>query len=261
MKNNLRWKMQKLEFPGTTESYCGYSMHLFTVDGCECRIVEPKQPRPGRQWVWKAEFFTAFPKFELAMLERGFYLAFQSVGNTFGCPGAMKHFDVFYQEMTDKYGFSRHPILLGLSRGGLYIYNWGARNTDKLACLYADNPVCDFKSWPGGKGIGPGSPADWAKLIQDYGFADEAEAMAWTHNPIDNLEPFIRAGIPLIHAAGVDDEVVPFCENTEILEKRCLEQGGKIKVFRHPGKHHPHGLEDPTPLIEYILQNGIGLSS
>ncbi len=243
-----------MNFPGECSEYHGFPMHTFSVDGCECMVVEPLKPRSGNPWVWKAEFFTAFPTFELAMLERGFHLAYMTVGNTFGCPSALKHWDVFYAELIGRFGLAKRAVLLGLSRGGLYIYNWAVRNPEKVACLYADNPVCDFKSWPGGKGIGPGSPDDWQKLLRDYGFRNEAEALAWPGNPVDAFPVLVKASIPLIHAVGMDDEVVPVSENTDILEARCKKLGGRMTVFRHPGKHHPHGLEDPAPLIDVLLR-------
>ena len=245
------------EIPGIVEDYHGYRLHRFEVDGLEAIVVEPKTAKPGRKWVWKAEFFSAFPKFELAMLERGFYLAFLNVGNTFGCPSAMTHFDEFHKTLTEEYSFSTHPIMLGLSRGGLYIYNWAVKNPDKVSCIYADNAVCDFKSWPGGKGDAPGSPKDWNKLLQDYNFASEEEASNYPNNPIDNLEVLAKAGIPLIHTSATEDEIVPISENTDILEARYKALGGNIKVIRHPGKHHPHGLENPEPVINFINKFGV----
>ena len=71
----------------------------------------------------------------------------------------------------------------------------------------------------------------------------------------DNLKPLAEAGIPVIHAAATDDEVVPVSENTDILEPRYRALGGVIEVIRHPGKHHPHGLQDPTPIINFILKH------
>jgi pimeloyl-ACP methyl ester carboxylesterase len=249
-----------IDLPGQTDLYAGYVRHIFTVDGCRCFLVEPKTPRSDRAWVWKAEFFEAFPTFELAMLERGFYLAYITVGNTFGCPSALKHWDVFYRELTDTLGLSPKPILLGLSRGGLYIYHWAAANPDKVGCLYGDAPVCDFKSWPGGKGVGPGSPADWQALLECYGFASEAQALAYRRNPIDNLAPIAHAGIPVIHVVGDEDEAVPVAENTAVLEQRYRELGGLITVIHKPGVgHHPHGLEDPTPIVDFILAHALGL--
>ena len=234
--------------------YYGFKMYEFTFDGCSCVIVEPENPLPGRRWVWKAEFFTAFPKFELEMLRRGWFLCFMSVGNTFGCPDAMKHFDRFYDFLTSEHGFAPLPVLLGLSRGGLYVYNWACANPEKTGCVYADNPVCDFKSWPGGKGTGPGSAADWEKLLQDYHFAGEEEALAYP-NPIDRVEILLKAGVPLVHAARTEDEIVPITENTDVMEARVAALGGSLKVFRHPGGHHPHGLDDPAPMADWIEAN------
>ncbi len=250
-----------LDVPGETDLYEGYVRHIFTVDGCRCYLVEPKTPRPDRAWVWKAEFFEAFPTFELAMLDRGFFLAYITVGNTFGCPSALKHWDPFYQELTGKYGLSTKPILLGMSRGGLYIYNWAAQNTDKVGCLYGDAPVCDFRSWPGGKGAGPGSPADWEALQTCYGFASEAEALAYRSNPIDELRPIAAAGIPIIHVVGDVDEAVPVGENSNVLEARYRALGGLIEVIHKPEcGHHPHGLEDPTPIINFVIEHSLGLA-
>ncbi len=236
--------------------YNGFIMQTFDVDGCKCHLVEPHKAKAGRPWVWKAEFFEAFPKFELAMLEKGFYLAYITVGNTFGSPSALKHWYPFYREMTERRGLSRHPVLLGLSRGGLYVYNWAAANPDKVSCIIGDNPVCDFKSWPAGKGKGPGSPQDWQDLLKCYGFKTEAEALSYKKNPVDNLKPLADAGIPLLHVCGDADEVVPFEENTVILKENYEKLGGHIEIIIKPeGKHHPHGLEDPAQMVEFVLRN------
>ena len=65
--------------------------------------------------------------------------------------------------------------------------------------IYGDAPVCDFKSWPGGRGKGKGSPADWRELLKCYAFKDEAEALAYRGNPVDILQPLVKAKIALIH--------------------------------------------------------------
>lgn len=254
-----RWKTGNLFDKMKTDSYHGFVRHHLEIDGCACYLVEPRQPAAGRPWIWKAEFFDAFPAFELAMLRQGFHLAYITVGNTFGCPSAMKHWDVFYQQMTRRHGLARRPVLLGLSRGGLYIYNWAAAHPDQVACLYGDNPVCDFKSWPGGKGKGPGSPADWQLLMQVYRFRSEAEALAYDRNPVDNLKPLAAAGIPLLHVCGDADEVVPYEENTVVLRERYEKLGGRIQVIVKPGqKHHPHGLEDPSAAVQFVLDHTVG---
>lgn len=244
-------------FPGPKTDYHGYDRYDFEVDGCKAIVVTPKEPAKGRPWIWRAEFFDHRPELDLALLAKGFHLVFIDVGNTFGAPSAMKHWDVYYAELTHKYGLSRRPVLEGLSRGGLYIYNWAAANPKRVSVLIGDNPVLDFKSWPGGKGKGPGSPDDWKKLINDYGFHSEAEALAYTHNPVDNLAPIAKAHVPVIHCAADADEVVPYEENTVVLKERYEKLGGHIEVIvKHGFKHHPHGLDDPTPLVEFIQKYG-----
>ncbi len=242
-------------FPGETTSYHGFDRYDFVVDGCAAIVVPPKKALPGMPWVWRAEFFDAFPGIDLALLDKGYHLAYIEVGNTFGCPDALAHWDVFYQELTGKYNLSRKPALEGLSRGGLYIYNWAVSNTDKVGCLFGDAPVCDFKSWPGGRGRGEGSTEDWAKLLRDYHFESEAAALAYKGNPIDNLKPLADAQIPIIHIYGDVDDVVLYEENTAVLFDRYTMLGGQIEVIAKPGiGHHPHGLDDPTPVVDFIMK-------
>ncbi len=244
-------------WPGETiDTWNGYQRHLITIDGCKAWVVEPKEALPGNPWTWCMEFPDAFtdrtgvPQ----LLNEGFYHLHIQVGNTFGCPTALRHFDALYAAITAK-GLAARGTLIGISRGGLYAYNWATLNPDKVVCIYGDAPVCDFKSWPGGKGNGTGSPNDWKSLISCYGFTDEAEALLWSGNPVDCLEPLAREKIPLIHVVGDVDSVVPVAENTAVIEQRYKALNGEITVFHKPtGGHHPHGLDDSKPLARLILR-------
>jgi pimeloyl-ACP methyl ester carboxylesterase len=245
-------------FSGKKSQYHGYDRYDFVVDGCATIVVAPLDAAAGKPWIWRAEFFDAFPQVDHALLAKGFHLVYINVGNTFGCPDALKHWDVFYKELTEKHGLSRKPVLEGLSRGGLYCFNWAANNPDKVACILADNAVLDFKSWPGGKGKGKGSPADWKKLLDDYHFASEAEALAYDKNPIDNLEPLAKARVPLFLLCGDADDIVPYAENGAIVKQRYEKLGGPLTVLIKQGQgHHPHGLTDPTPVVEFILRHAL----
>lgn len=247
---------EPMPFAGTKSTYHGFERYDFEIDGRKCLVVVPPVVAKGRPWIWRAEFFDHRPEIDLALVKKGFHLAYMNVGNTFGCPSAMKHFDEFYKALTTQHGLSKKPVLEGLSRGGLYVYNWGAAHPDQVGLILGDNPVCDFKSWPGGKGKGPGSAADWKKLLVDYEFADEAAALAYDKNPVDNLAPLATAKVPLLHICGDADEVVPYAENTVLLKTRYEKLGGTIHVIVKPGlKHHPHGLDDPTPAVDFILKH------
>jgi len=246
-------------WPGTTSDFHGYVSHDFVVDGCAVHVVEPKTPLPGRPWVWRTMFWNAFPNADVVLLGRGYYAAFIDVGNTFGCPDAMKHFDAFYAQMTGAFGLAKLPALEGLSRGGLYAYRWAYVNTDKVGCIYGDAPVCDMKSWPGGKGKGSGSPSDWQAAIGAYHFSGEQEMLDFKGNPVDILAPIAAAKIPIIHVVGDSDHAVPEAENSEIVRDRYTKLGGPFVLIVKQGcDHHPHGLVDPTPVVNFIIANTAG---
>ena len=180
-------------FPGQKSQWNGYDRYDFSVDGRNCLVVVPKTAAAGKPWIWRTEFFGHEPQADLALLAKGFHAVYIDVQNMYGGPPAMKHMDAFYDRLTGQHGLSKKTVLEGFSRGGLFAFNWAARHPDRVACIYVDAPVCDFKSWPGGKGKGPGSPADWQNLLKVYGLT-EAEALAYRHNPIDNLRAVGQGG-------------------------------------------------------------------
>jgi pimeloyl-ACP methyl ester carboxylesterase len=172
----------------------------------------------------------------------------------------VRYWDKFYDELTGKYGFAKKTALIGLSRGGLYCYNWAIANPDKVACIYADAAVCDFKSWPGGKlkglGKGTGDATEWNNMLMAYGFKSDAEAASYQGNPVDNLKPLAAAKVPLLHVYGEADSLVPWDENTGVVAERYRKMGGSITLIPKPGVgHHPHGLTDPTPIVEFIMKH------
>jgi len=243
-------------FPGMQSVWHGFQRYDFEVDGKPVLVVAPEQPATGRPWVWHGEFFGHKPAPDIALLKRGFHVVYMRVPNMLGAPKAVAHWNAFYEDLTDKYRFAKKVALVGLSRGGLYCYNWAAANPDKVACIYGDAPVCDFKSWPGGKGNGKGSPRDWQLVLECYGFENEAEAIAYGKNPVDNLAPLAAAKVPLLHVYGDADKVVPWDENTGLIAERYRKLGGSITLIAKPGVgHHPHGLDDPTPIVEFIAQH------
>jgi lysophospholipase L1-like esterase/pimeloyl-ACP methyl ester carboxylesterase len=243
-------------FPGRRSAWNGFDRYDFTVDGKPVLVVCPKNSAPGKPWVWHGEFFGHKPKPDIALLERGFHVVYMSVPDMLGAPAAVAHWNVLYRELIEQHGFARKVALVGLSRGGLYCYNWAAANPSQVACIYADAPVCDFRSWPGAFGKGKRSDRDWRLVLERYGFASDAEAKAYAKNPVDNLTPLAQAKVPLLHVFGDADEVVPWDENTGVVAERYQKLGGSITLIRKPGVlHHPHGLEDSTPIVNFIWEH------
>ena len=244
-----------ISFPGDKSLWNGYDRYDFIVDGRDCLVVTPKSAAPGKPWIWRTRFFGHEPQADVALLGKGFCVAYMDVQNMYGAPVAMQHMDVFYDFLTKRHGLSEKTVLEGFSRGGLFAFNWAARHPDCVSCIYVDAPVCNFKSWPGGKGKGIGSPDDWRRCLKVYGLT-EAEALAYKLNPIDTLAPLAKANVPLLHVVGDADDVVPLAENTAVVEQRYRALGGRITLIVKRGVgHQPHSLTDPTPIVNFILSN------
>ena len=240
-------------FPGTKTDWNGSARYDFPVAGHTVTVVVPAHPAPGRPWCWEGEFFGHKPAPDIALLARGFHIVYVNAQNLLGSPEAVADWNAAYDFLTHTAGLNDKPALTGLSRGGLYAFNWAVANPSRVACIYADAAVCDFKSWPGGKGKGKGDAGEWGRVPKIYGLPDEAAALAYPGNPVDNLAVLAKAGVPLLHVYGDADDVVPWDENTGVVAKRYRELGGNITLIAKPGvNHHPHGLEDSTPIVEFI---------
>jgi len=247
-----------LAFPGEAiDRWHGFTRHSFPFQGRRAWVVEPARPLPGNPWSWVMIFPDAFTERCAApqLLAAGFHHAHLDVGNTFGSPAAVAQLAAFHDELVRR-GLAPRAALIGISRGGLYACRYAAEHPDHVAAIYGDNAVCDFKSWPGGKGSGKGSPRDWAACLECYGFPDEAAALAYRGNPVDALEPLAKAGIAMIHVVGDKDDVVPPAENAVVVEERYRTLGGTVTVIHEAGKgHHPHGLADPKPVVDFLVEH------
>lgn len=234
-------------------TYHGYSRTDFTLNGIQAVLVAPSSPAPDRPWIWRTEFFDHRPELDRALLAKGFHLAYLDLQNGYGSPAALEQYSQFYRLLVEEQGLHRKVVLEGFSRGGLSAYNWASANPDKVMAIYADAPVCDFRSWPRKRAD---SAEDWKRLMSEYGFPSEEDAVNYPFGPLGKLEALAKARVPLIHVVGQADEVVPVKENTDLVEKEYLRLGGLIKVIRKEGVgHHPHSLDDPTPILEFILKH------
>ena len=249
-------------FPGRRSRFPGGGQRLdFVHAGRPATLVVPARAAPGRPWLWRGEFFGAAANVDEALVARGWHLAYLDCKNTFGSPETMRKWDGLYAWLTSELQLSARPVLVGISRGGLYVYRWAALHPQQVALIYGDAPVCDVKSWPGGKGNGRGSPRDWRLFLQTFALTEE-QALRWQGNPIDLLAPIARARIPLLHVVGDRDDVVPLDENTTLLAERYRRLGGRIEVWVKPGVgHHPHGYANPAPIVDFILNNALATAA
>ena len=233
---------------GKKSDWNGFQKVAFKVDGKSCFVVLPNKDAEGKPWVWRARFPKYHPEVDILLLERGYHVAYINTDDMFGSPRALEHWDAFYAFMTQEKGLSSKVALEAVSRGGLFAYRWASQNPEKVSCIYADVPVCDFKSWPLGQGSGVGNQKAWQNLLKQYGFTEE-QALAYRKNPIDVLAPIAEAKIPLLHLISRNDRVVPAEENTDLLAKRYRKMGGQIEIIevKEAPKAKGHHFDHPNP--------------
>jgi len=241
---------------GEIDEWMGFKRHNFCLQKRAACLIKPEKPLPGNPWIWRARFLGAFPAVDLELLRRGFHLAHVDVTHCYGAPRLIfPPWNTLYAYLVTEWKLAKKVVLEGFSRGGLPIYNWAAEYPDRVACIYADAPVCDIRSWPGGKGKGNGSPEDWKRCLAAYQLRED-QVSDFKANPSDLLTPIVKANIPIIHVCGDVDESVPIEENTIILKKRLEQLGGTMKLIVKPGVgHHPHSLDPPDEIVNFIMQH------
>ena len=227
---------------------------VFEVAGRTAFVILPaaenlhtNRPIP---WVWYAPALTHLPEArESWMFERflaaGIAVAGIDVGESYGSPQGRAHFTAFYQELTDKRGFSRKPVLLPRSRGGLMLYNWAVEHPDSVGGIAGIYPVCNLRSWPG-----------LDRACGAYGLtAAQLDEQLTQNNPIERLAPLAKAGVPIFHIHGDADDVVPLKDNSALLASRYRELGGSMRLGIPPGQGHNvwDGFFQCQELVEFVI--------
>ncbi|MCE7062859.1 SGNH/GDSL hydrolase family protein [Dyadobacter sp. CY343] len=242
-------------------SWKGFDKIEFTFENREAWYVKPAKAIPGNPWVWRAHFPTWHTEMDSILLSRGFHIAYVNTNDMFAHPQAMQVWDAFYDYLVKEKQFALKVALEGVSRGGLYVYGWGKRNPDKVSCIYAEAPVCDPKSWPGGKGKGPGSEKDWDLWLKLFGKSEE-EALKFNDIPLNDLAGLAAFKVPIVHVIGLQDKLVPPAENSDLLVKTYQQLGGPVSVYpmtrgeqKLDGHHFP--IEHPEFFANFIEQNSV----
>ena len=178
-------------------------------------VVVPKEPAPGYPWSWRGCYWDHQPQAELELLRRGFHICFVAPDAL----GQGKAWDTWYKFLTEEHGLSTKPVFIGMSKGGINEYSWAVLNPDKVSCIYADNPA-----------------------IYDEDLA--------------RLEALAKHDVPLLNVVGTLDLLYYSGRHTPAIEKRYHEFGGRITLMIKEGTaHHPHSLQNPKPIADWIIKN------
>ena len=237
----------------TRTMWNGFDRLDFKVEGRASVLLLPKTPAPGRPWIWRMDDFDSEPQVDLALLARGWHVAYMDVKGLYGAPRAIALMGSYYAHALAFFDLSKRVVLEGFGVGGLAAFNFAVAHPTRVAALSLDAPVLDIRSWPGRDR----SSKAWVECLAAYNFS-ETSAAAYKAGPLDRIEVVARAGIPIIAVCSQADTEVSFAENAAVLAKRYRELNGDIQMILKPGAEPlPHGLKDPMPVVDFLLKRAL----
>lgn len=228
----------------------GFKRIDFVFEGRNAILVFPQKPNNNKNWLFKTEYFDAFPGFEIEMLERGWHLAYVQNITRWCLDEDLDLKKQFALYLSREYGLYEKCVPVGMSCGGMIGVKFAAKYPEHVSALYLDAPVMNLLSCPAG--LGKADNSLMPEFVQATGM-ELAQLISYREHPIDKMHIPLQKKIPVILVYGDSDEVVPYEENGYLLEKYYRENGGTIVTIgkAHCG-HHPHGLDDNAPLIDFV---------
>ena len=217
-------------------------------------IIYPDCEPIGRM-ILKTEYLGAFPAFDIAMLKKGYYLIHINHRSRWA-PDEETHIMAdFVRHCAEELNASPKCILDGMSCGGLQAARFAQLYPELTAVMYLDAPVLNILSMAGlGDFNLTGHEGMWQEIVAAYG-VNKSSIVNFRKSPIDFMDVLIRNNIPMLLMYGSADTTVIYGENGKVFEDYYKEHGGTMKVIsRSMSGHHPHGLEDPTIMIEFVEQ-------
>ncbi|MDB4902945.1 MAG: hypothetical protein JWQ63_2226 [Mucilaginibacter sp.] len=236
-------------------SFYGYECADFKFNGRECKVAKPKWSAPGHPWVWRARFWGHEPQTDISLLQRGFHIVYCDVAELLGNDTAINAWNKYYGLLHNA-GLNKKAVMEGMSRGAVYVFNWAAVNTSKVACVYVDNPLLNIPSWAKGRMKTP-TVKDYMfeAFKKDYNITTDEQVVGFNGSPVDKVKQIVKGKYPILILCADEDEAVSPEENTLLFEKRVKALNGNITVIHKPGfKHHPHSLPNPKPITDFILK-------
>ena len=235
----------------------GFEVYEWQIDQFNLQIAVPAHPAEGNPWVISIGEIGDGYHWQITerLLQEGAYVAAVNSYDTYGSDKGLSLIDSLYFTARKRFSLPSRCGLYGVSRAGLSIYRWSIRNPERVACIYCEGPVLDFKTWPM---CWPPSSANWTELKQYYGFASDSAAMAYPGNPIDNLAPIAAAEIPIRHVISLTDEhdtrIVPNDKNTLKAQKLLQEMGHDLEVVITPeGMKAPYAFDKES--VGFMLRH------
>ena len=200
------------------------------------------------------EYFAAFPNTAIELINRGYHLAFLRNANRWGTDIDMNSRRDYIDFIADEFDLTKRTVPIGMSCGGLQAVNFAYLYPEYVSVLYLDAPVLNLISCPMGYGLTHRNEDIVNECLRAMGMT-ESEMLSYRNHPMDKLDVLVKNEIPVVMVYGEDDTDVAYAENGKLLVDyyENAGKGGIVKVF---GKkncgHHPHGLPDPNPIVDFV---------
>lgn len=234
------------------EKWNGFEISKFLFKERNAIVVSPNGNSNGR-WLFKTEYFDAFPELEIKMVEKGYHLCFVQTKTRWANDEDMQIMKEFADFVSKEFGLSEKCVPVGMSCGGLKATKFAERYPEKIAVMYIDAPVLNILSMA----IGTTNIDVWQELVNAYGFS-KSTILNFRESPIDKMDVLVKNDIPIIMVYGDADTTVCYTENGKVLEDYYAKNNGRLKVIsKSMCGHHPHGLED-TSIIEKFIEENYG---
>jgi dipeptidyl aminopeptidase/acylaminoacyl peptidase len=225
-----------------------------SVDGRPGFIFMPPEEKRSKPqpWVMYAPTLAGYPDghekwMHQQFLDAGIAIAGIDVGEAYGSPKGREGLTALYAELTRKRGFASRPVLLGRSRGGLWVTSWALENPDKVAGIAGIYPVLDLRTYP-----------SRAKAAAAFELSEaELKAKLGDLNPINHVDVLARHKVPMFIIHGDDDKVVPLKQNAAELVARykAAGQGNAVTLIVAKGQGHNYweGFFHCQPLVNFVI--------
>ena len=237
----------------------GFHREDFYYRGYEGVVFKPDPETEHGGWIWKMEFFEGATPPELELVKQGFYLVYYRVSDQYGSPDVLKYMESFYHYVRERYGLKQQMIPIGVSRGGLYAMGLANAHPAWIRAMYLDAPVVNILSWPR-----EDNEPDWEECKAVWGYTEET-ASQFTAVIEERINTMVLAQIPVVLVYGDADTAVPYAKNGRLIEEAYTEADvPSLFIGKEGCGHHPHSLEDPTPIVDFLIQTedyGAPLSS
>ena len=184
-------------------------------------IIIPKIEAPGKPWILRSSHVDRNDAVDLALLAKGFHIVIGPVGYNADGP-IVSDWNKVYSYLID-HGFSRKVALEGEGGGAGSVYGWAVENPDKVACVYAKNPVM--------------------------------HAAGYERQPIDHLDQLSKAGVKLLH---INSDLTPeLSKEQNEVEKHYRALKGEITVIHEDSRGDQIGSKRTNDAaVNFIIKNG-----